>query len=110
MSLVPSAIVDVGLLNSQFSGIDDPGSPFDGILIYQRRNDRRPILIVQQGLLGSSSMSGNVYAKWAHVVLTANGTLHSAIACGSLRVLSVLDLRLDPVDPLPPARDVFLVE
>jgi Flp pilus assembly protein TadG len=110
MTLLPSALIDVGLLNSQFSGLNDPSSPFDGILIYQRRQDRRPIVIVQQGLLGNANMSGNVYAKWSHVILTANGTLHSAIACGSLRVLSVLDLRLDPYDPLPPAYDIFLVE
>lgn len=110
MSLVPSALIDVGLLNSGFSGLNDPSSPFHGMLIYQRRLDRRPILIVQQGLLGSSNMSGNIYAKWGHVVLTANGTLHSAIAAGSLRVLSVLDLNLSPIQPLPPARDIFLVE
>jgi len=110
LTLVPSALIDVGLLNSQFSGLNDPTSPFDGMLIYQRRRDRRPIVIVQQGLLGNASMSGNVYAKWSHVVLTANGTLNSAFACGSLRVLNVLDLRLAPLDPLPPAYDVFLVE
>jgi hypothetical protein len=110
LTLVPSVLLDVGLLNSQFSGLNDPSSPFDGLLIYQRRHDRRPIVIVQQGLLGNANMSGNVYAKWSHVILTANGTLHSAFACGSLRVLSVLDLRLEPYDPLPPAYDVFLVE
>jgi Flp pilus assembly protein TadG len=110
LTLVPSALIDVGLFNSQFSGLNDPSSPFDGLLIYQRRQDRRPIVIVQQGLLGNANVSGNVYAKWSHVILTANGTLHSAFACGSLRVLSVLDLRLDPYDPLPPAYDIFLVE
>lgn len=110
MTLVPSVLINVGLLNSHFSGLDDPGSPFDGLLIYQRRQDRRPIVIVQQGLLGTPDVSGNVYAKWGHVLLTANGTLRSGFVCGSLRVLSVLDLDIDPIDRLPPAYDVFLVE
>lgn len=110
LTLVPSAIIDAGLLNSRFSGLNAPTSPFNGMLIYQRRQDRRPILIVQQGLIGASQFSGNVYAKWAHVLVTANGTLHTAFACGSLRVASVLDLTIDPNQPLPQALDVFLVE
>jgi hypothetical protein len=110
LNLVPSAVIDVGLLNSRFSPLDDPGSPFHGLLIYQRRVDRRPILIVQQALLGSPEIAGNIYAKWAHVLLTANGTFRCAFACGSLRVASVLDTRIDPLSPLPPAFDVFLVE
>jgi Flp pilus assembly protein TadG len=110
LNLAPSAVIDVGLLNSRFSPLDDPGSPFHGLLIYQRRLDRRPILIVQQALLGSPEIAGNIYAKWAHVLLTANGTFRCAFACGSLRVASVLDTRIDPLSPLPPAFDVFLVE
>lgn len=110
LTLLPSAVIDVGLLNSRFSPLSAPGSPFDGLLVYQRRQDRRPILIVQQGLLGNSSLSGNVYAKWAHVVLTAHGTHRCAFVCGSLRVLSVLETRIEPLDFLPPAEDVFLVE
>lgn len=109
-SLLPSAVIDVGLINSRFSPLDAPGSPFDGLLIYQRRLDRRPILIVQQTLLGNSQFSGNVYAKWGHVILAAHGTYRSAFVAGSLRVATALDSTVAPLELLPPAYDVYLVE
>ncbi len=110
LTLLPSAIIDAGLLDSRFSPLDSPGSPFDGLLIYQRRQDRRPILIVQQALLGNSQFAGNIYAKWSHVILAANGTYRSAIVAGSLRVATVLDSTIEPIELLPPAYDVYLVE
>lgn len=110
MSLLPSVVINSALSSSRFSPLNDPGSPFHGLLFYQRRADRRPILIVQESLLGNASFSGNVYAKWGHVVLAGLGTYRCAFACGSLRVLDVLDCRIDPLRPLPAARDVYLVE
>ncbi len=110
LTLVPSALINAGLLNSRFSGLDSPGSPFHGMLLYQRRLDRRPIVLVNQQFLGGGQMSGNVYAKWAHTILTGQGTYRSAFAVGSLRTLDVIDARIEPLQHLPPAYDVYLVE
>ena len=49
-SLLPSAVINIGLLGSQFTPLDDPSSPFDGMSIYQRRQDRRPIVILNDDL------------------------------------------------------------
>jgi hypothetical protein len=109
-SLVPSVLIQASLLGSGISGLDDPGSPFDGMVIYQRRHDRRPIVIAHQNLLGSGTFSGVVYAKWGHVVFVGNGVYDARFVCGTLRVLTLFDSTLAPSQLLPPAQDVLLVE
>lgn len=109
-TLAPSAVVNVGLLGSRFSGLDSPGSPFNGLLLYQRRTDRRPVLFVQTNLSSSAPVAGNVYARWGHVLLAGIGRYESAFVCGTMRILDALDCRIEPPDLLPPATDVFLVE
>jgi hypothetical protein len=110
LSLLPSVVVQGLLLGSTLSGLDDESSPFDGLLIYQRRQDRRAIILTQASLLNSGWMSGQVYAKWGHVNLVGQGTYDLAIASGTARVETVLDLTLRPQNPLPPAYDVYLAE
>ena len=110
LTLLPSALIDLALPGSSFSGLNSPGSPYHGMVIMQRRQDRRPIILVKQSLLGGTSFQGNIYAKWAHVVIAGQGLFRSAIACGSLRILDVLNCEFEPADPLPAATDVFLVE
>ena len=110
LTILPSALINGALLQTRFSGLDSPGSPFHGMVMYQRRQDRRPILILGLPLLGSSSFSGNIYAKWGSLILGGTGTYRSAMAVGSLRILDVIDCEIDPIKPLPPASDVFLVE
>lgn len=107
---MPSAIIDVGLLNSNFTPLTDSQSPFNGMLIYQRRHDRRPILIVQQNFLLHSAFTGTVYGKWAHLLIAIEGTFHTEFVVGSLRSLTFLETRIDPLRHLPPAHDVYLVE
>lgn len=76
----------------------------------RRRRDRRPILIVQQKLTHTAPFAGNVYAKWSHVILAAHGTFRSAFATGSLRVATAFTTRIEPINPLPPAFEAFLIE
>jgi hypothetical protein len=110
MNLAPSVLIDASLPGTRLSPLNSPGSPFHGMLLMQRRNDRRPILFVRQSLLGNAYIEGNVYAKWGHLILSGNGEFHSAFVCGSLRVLDVLNCDITPAVSLPPARDIFLVE
>jgi len=113
-TLLPSAVINAAILGSSFTPLDSPGSPFDGMLIYQRRTDRRPIVLVAEqllgGLLGSTELAGRIYCKWAPLVFVANGTFDLSMCVGSLRLVNALDCTLEPSDPLPPARDVYLVE
>src|SRR5690606_27971146 len=73
MTLLPSVVINAAVLGNRISGLNDPGSPFDGLLIYQRRTLRKPMIIVSEQLLGSllgaNNFSGTVYSKWGHVIL-----------------------------------------
>jgi hypothetical protein len=108
-TLLPSVVINSNLLNSDIAGLNSPGSPFDGMLIYQRRQDRRVIAIAHTSLLGGD-FSGTTYAKWGHVIFVGQGTYDARFVAGTMRFLTVLDCTLQPTDLLPAARDVYLVE
>lgn len=107
---VPSVVINAALLNSSFTPLQDPLSPLNGLLLYQRRNDFRPIAIVNQTLIGGAAIRGTIYAKWGHVIFAADGTYDVRIVAGSLRLAAVLSLAFTPSQLLPPAQDVYLVE
>jgi hypothetical protein len=109
-TLVPSVVINTALLGSSFSPLADPSSPFNGLLVYQRRQDLRPIVIANQNLLLGGNISGTIYAKWGHVIFAGNSTYNVKIVAGTVRLLAVLDMTLSPSALLPPAQDVFLVE
>ena len=109
-SLLPSAVVNNLLLGSNITGLDDPASPYDGMVIYQRRHDRRPIVVAQTSFLSTGGISGQVYAKWGHVALLGDGQYDLSIVAGTARVITLGTTHIAPQAPLPPARDVYLVE
>jgi hypothetical protein len=110
-SLVPSTLIVPLLATANISGLSAPGSPFNGMLVYQRRMDRRPIVIEAQQLIGSGQISGTIYSKWGHVIFIAgNGSYNLRFICGTLRVLTVTDTTIAPTSLLPAAQDVFLLE
>ena len=103
-SLVPSVLIQASLLGSGISAAwTIPDSPFNGMVIYQRRHDRRPIVIAHQNLVGSGEFSGAVYAKWGHVVFVGNGAYDARFVCGTMRVLTLFDSTLAPSQLFPPA-------
>lgn len=106
----PSVQINAALPGSNYSPLSDPSSPFDGMLIYQRRADRRPIVVVQESLLGNGTLSGTLYAKWGHVLFTGTGTYDVKIVSGTARLVSALGMTLAPHTLLPAAEDVYLVE
>jgi hypothetical protein len=109
LTLLPSAVINLLLPGSFLQGLDAPGSPFDGMVVYQRRADRRPVAIVTS-LLSGPAISGTVYAKWGHVILATNGTMDASFVAGTMRIVTVLPTTISPQRPLPPAEDVFLLE
>lgn len=111
ITLLPSTLINIGLLNSKMTGLNAPGTPYDGMLIYQARTDRRPIVLVQEGLLLPGTFKGTVYSKWGHVILVgANADLDARFVVGTMRIVTVLNTRISPKIPLPPAYDVYLKE
>jgi Flp pilus assembly protein TadG len=109
MTLVPSVVI-ASLLGSSYSGLNAPGSPFNGLLIYQRRLDRRPIVLADQQLLLAGSLQGTIYGKYAQIVFAANGTFDLRLVAGSIRFANLLQTVIAPTQLLPPAQDVYLVE
>lgn len=93
------------------SGLNSAGSPFDGMLLNQRRVDRRPIVLSGLKLLGGGAVSGTIYAKWGHAIfLSGQWTYDLKFVCGTLRVLTVDETTLAPTKKIAVARDVYLVE
>jgi hypothetical protein len=81
------------------------------MLVFQRRLDRRPIMIAATKLVGGGDISGTIYSKWGHVVfLGGSGTYDLRIVCGTLRVVTAFTTTLAPTNLLPAAQDVLLVE
>lgn len=109
-NLLPAAVINMGLLGSSYSGISDAQSPFKGVLVYQRRHDRRPIVLVQENLLGPGVVKGTIYSKWGHVILAGKGPCKARFVAGTMRIVALLDMQIEPSDLLPPAQDVYLVE
>jgi hypothetical protein len=109
-NLTPSVVINAALPGSDYSALNSLGSPFNGMLIYQRRDDVRPVVIVQESLLGTGSVSGIMYAKWGHVLFSGTGTYDVRIVAGTARLVTVLGMTIAPSKLLPPAQDVYLVE
>jgi len=109
-TLVPSVVISTALLGSQITPLADAGSPFNGLLIYQRRTDRRPIVIAGLDLLNTATLSGTIYAKWGEVIFASEGTYNMRFVVGTMRFVNVLTTNITPSSLLPAARDVFLVE
>ena len=109
-TILPSVVINAGLLNCTYTGLQDPTSPFHGMLIYQRRQDRRLILILKENLLGNANVQGTIYAKWGHVILSGRGTFRTALVAGTARVLTVAGVTIQPSHPLPAVEEVALME
>lgn len=110
-NVVPSVLLAPLLPGSSITGITNAASPYHGVLLYQRRVDRRPIIISGLQLLGGGGSSGTIYAKWGHVIfLSGLGTYDLRFVCGTMRVLTVGDTTIAPTKKFAAAQDVYLVE
>ena len=108
-TLIPSVVI-ASLLGSSYSPISSPNSPYNGVLIFQRRTDRRSIVLADQSLLLAGTLAGSIYGKYAQVVFACNGTFDIRFVSGSMRFANLLQTTIAPTQLLPPAQDVYLVE
>jgi Flp pilus assembly protein TadG len=65
-------------------GLNNPASPFDGLLIYQRRRNTKEINV--QGNGSNSTLDGTVYAKWANIKLAGSGQYGAQFFAGTISV------------------------
>jgi hypothetical protein len=105
---IPSVVITGLLPGSSFSPLAD-GSAFNNLLIYQRRQDSRPI-VVYANLPGNMSMQGTVYTKWGSVFYCGSGTVNLTLVAGTVQFSMLGDLTLTPTQLLAPAQDVYLVQ
>jgi len=111
LNLIPSVVINgATAFGSQFTGLDSPGSPFDGLLIYQRRMDYRPIVITHQALLGAATLQGQLYSKWGHITFVGDTRYDLSFTAGTVRFVTVLNMTVAPTHLLEAAQDVYLVE
>jgi hypothetical protein len=101
-----SATINAGL---QLSGIDNPSSPFHGMLFYQRRLNTEEFRIQGNGSVGT--VAGTLYAKWADIKIAGNGTYHAQFVVGSMETTGNGNITIDDGGvPYAQTEKVFLVE
>lgn len=84
-------------------------SPFDGMVYYQRRLNTQPLTLAGNG--SSDVLKGTVYAKWAPLDLSGNGTFNSQFVVQRLDITGNGTLILDVTGQhLAQSDQVFLVE
>jgi Flp pilus assembly protein TadG len=108
-NLIPSVVI-ASLLGSSYSGLNDSTSPFNGLLFYQRRIDRRPIVLADETLILGGTLSGSIYSKYGQMIFAAAGTYNLKFVTGSMLCLNILQCTLNPSQLLSPAMDVYLVQ
>jgi hypothetical protein len=84
-------------------------SPFDGMVLYQRRLNTQPLKLAGNG--SSDVLTGTVYAKWAPLDLSGNGTFNSQFVVQRVDITGNGTLTLDVTGQhLTRSDEVFLVE
>ncbi len=84
-------------------------SSFDGMVFYQRRLNTEPLKLSGNG--SSDVLSGSVYAKWATLDLSGNGTFNAQFVVQKIDITGNGDLTLDVSgNNFAGSDQVFLVE
>ena len=106
--------------NASFGGIaitttvnltayNNPASPFNGMLIYQRRRNTEPLKI--SGNAGAGLLAGTIYSKWALNSITGQGTYNAQFIVGSMAVIGNGTVTINYAGQnLGKGYEVFLVE
>lgn len=84
-------------------------SPFDGIVFYQRRINTKPMKLAGNG--SSDVLTGSVYAKWAPLDLSGNGTFNAQFVVKNVTITGNGTLTIDTTNEHIAKSDlVYLVE
>lgn len=93
----------------RFSGYDNSASPFHGMLFYQRRLNTKAFNI--QGNSAAGNLAGTIYAKWAPVKISGQGTYGAQFIVKNLDVSGSGTVTIDHTNQvLASANHISLVE
>ena len=101
---------------TRLSPSTDPASPFNGVLLYQRRWNTKPMHVYHNSTgfgIAGDELDGSIYAKWAHLTAHGPGTIRTQYVVGSLTVTApdAKDkMTIDPPKAKAKAKLVYLVE
>jgi hypothetical protein len=101
-----SVTINAGL---KFTGIDNPNSPYHGMLFYQRRWNMKNFNV--QGNSESGNLRGTIYAKWAPMKIAGQGIYNAQFVVGEITTSGQGNVTiLDGGNLIGRASQVFLVE
>lgn len=101
-----SATINAGL---ELTGLDDPDSPYHGMLFYQRRLNTESFRI--QGNSSAGSLAGTLYAKWADIQIAGQGIYNAQFVVGEIKTVGNGNVHItDGGVPYARSEQVFLVE
>jgi hypothetical protein len=95
------------------TAINDPSSPFDKMLFYQRRWNTSAASIAGGGnlQLGDATNGGTIYAKWANFQLSGGGTFNAQFIVGTLSISGGATVTINATGKnFGKANEVYLVE
>jgi hypothetical protein len=91
------------------TSLSNSSSPYDGMVLYQRRLNPQPLKLAGNG--SSDVLSGTVYAKWAPLDLSGNGTFNAQFVVQRVDITGNGTLTLDVAGQnLARSDQIFLVE
>jgi len=103
------AIAVTGNGNLRLTPYANPSSPFEGLLVYQRRLNTSAIDF--SGNAELDSLKGTVYAKWATLNLSGNGTMNTQFIVEKVVFTGNGNLLVNPTNQdIARSDQVFLVE
>lgn len=98
-----------GNASLDLTAYSNSSSPFNGMVLYQRRLNTEPLKLAGNG--SSDVLTGTVYAKWAPLDLSGNGTFNSQFVVQRVDITGNGTLTLDVTGQhLAHSKQVFLVE
>lgn len=105
-----SLVINANNTNVNLTGFADSSSPYNNVLIYQRRRNMTNASI--QGSTGVNvNLTGTIYAKWAQFRLSGGGVYNSQFISGSMSVTGQAVVTINSAGrSFGRANQVFLVE
>jgi hypothetical protein len=70
-------------LNALSLPSSNPGSVFNGVLIYLRRVNDMPVAVAGNATAGQ--VTGTIYAKWSQLTLTGQGVFNTQFVVGNVK-------------------------
>jgi hypothetical protein len=78
-----ASVTSDATLNALNLPSSNPGSVFNGVLIYLRRVNDMPVAVAGNATAGQ--VTGTIYAKWSQLTLTGQGVFNTQFVVGNVK-------------------------